>query len=236
MFDQLLETKPKKQRSVGGTVISVILHTVLIAAAVVLTKKTADALEKPKEEKVVLAETKKEPEPEKPKEQPKPQEVVAQVAPPKGFQVLTPPIDVPDVIPDVDLSRKATDEADFSGKGVQGGIAKGVEGGTGPVISDQPYFDFQVEKAAAAIPGSGNPAYPEMLKSSGVEGEALVQFVVDTTGRAEMGSFKVLRATHDAFGQAVRAALPRMRFLPAEIGGRKVRMLVQQPFAFNLNK
>jgi periplasmic protein TonB len=235
MFDQLLETKPKKQRSAGGTVISVILHTVLIVAAAVLTKKTADALEKPKEEKVIMAEAKKEPEPEKPKEQPKPLEQVAQVAPPKGFQVLTPPIEVPDVIPDVDLSRKATDEADFSGKGVQGGIAKGVEGGTGPVISDQPYFDFQVEKAAAAIPGAA-PAYPENLKSSGVEGEALVQFVVDTTGRAELGSFKVLRASHDAFGQAVRAALPRMRFLPAEIGGRKVRMLVQQPFAFALSK
>ncbi len=236
MFDQLLETKAKKQRSTGGTVISIILHTVLIAAAVVLTKKTADALEKPIEEKVVLTETKKEPEPEKPKEQPKQQEVVAQVAPPKGFQVPVPPLEIPDVIPDVDLSKKATDEADFSGKGVQGGIAKGVEGGTGPVISDQPYFDFQVEKAAAAIPGSGNPAYPEMLKSSGVEGEALVQFIVDTTGRAELGSFKVLRASHDAFGQAVRSALPRMRFLPAEIGGRKVRMLVQQPFAFALNR
>ena len=236
MFDQLLETKAKKQRSAGGTVISIILHTVLVAAAVVLTKKTAEALEKPKEEKVVLVETKKEPEPEKPKDQPPPPEIVAQVAPPKGFQVLTPPIEVPNVIPDVDLSRKATDEADFSGKGVQGGIAKGVEGGTGPVISDQPYFDFQVEKAAAAIPGSGGPSYPEMLKSSGVEGEALVQFVVDTTGRAELGSFKVLRATHDAFGQAVKASLPRMRFLPAEIGGRKVRMLVQQPFAFALNR
>jgi protein TonB len=236
MFDQLLETKAKKQRSAGGTVISIILHTALVAAAVVLTKKTAEALEKPKEEKVVLVETKKEPEPEKPKDQPPPPDIVAQVAPPKGFQVLTPPIDVPNVIPDVDLSRKATDVADFSGKGVQGGIAKGVEGGTGPVISDQPYFDFQVEKAAAAIPGSGGPTYPEMLKSSGVEGEALVQFVVDTTGRAELGSFKVLRATHDAFGQAVKASLPRMRFLPAEIGGRKVRMLVQQPFAFALNR
>jgi len=235
MFDQLLETKAKKQRSAGGTVISIILHTVLVAAAVVLTKKTAEALEKPKEEKVVLVETKKEPEPEKPKDQPPPPEIVAQVAPPKGFQVLTPPIEVPNVIPDVDLSRKATDEADFSGKGVQGGIAKGVEGGTGPVISDQPYFDFQVEKAAAAIPGV-TPAYPEMLKSSGVEGEALVQFVVDTSGRAEMGTFKVLRATHDAFGQAVKVSLTRMRFLPAEIGGRKVRMLVQQPFAFALNR
>ncbi len=235
MFDQLIETKAAKQKRSGGTMISLVAHAILISAAVVLTKKTADALEKPKEEKVVLAENKKkEPEPEKPKEQPK--QVVAQVAPPKGFQVLTPPIVVPDIIPDVDLSRKATDEADFSGKGVQGGVAKGVEGGTGPVISDQPYFDFQVEKAAAAIPGSGSPAYPEMLKSSGVEGEALVQFVVDTTGRAELGSFKVLRASHDAFGQAVKAALPRMRFLPAEIGGRKVRMLVQQPFAFALNK
>jgi periplasmic protein TonB len=236
MFDQLLETKAAKQKKSGGTVISIILHTLLVAGAIYATNKTAEALEKPKEEKVVLQETKKEPEPEKPKEQPKPQEVVAQVAPPKGFQVPVPPLDIPDVIPDVDLSKKATDEADFSGKGVQGGIAKGVEGGTGPVISDQPYFDFQVEKAAAAIPGSGAPAYPEMLKSSGVEGEALVQFVVDTTGRAETGSFKVLRASHDAFGQAVRAALPRMRFLPAEIGGRKVRMLVQQPFAFALNR
>ena len=236
MFDQLLETKAQKQKKSGGTVISIILHTLFVAGAIYATNKTAQALEKPKEEKVTVVENKKEPEPEKPKEQPKPQEVVAQVAPPKGFQVLTPPIDVPDVIPDVDLSRKATDEADFSGKGVQGGIAKGVEGGTGPVISDQPYFDFQVEKAAAAIPGSGAPAYPEMLKSSGVEGEALVQFVVDTTGRAELGSFKVLRASHDAFGQAVRAALPRMRFLPAELGGRKVRMLVQQPFAFALNR
>jgi periplasmic protein TonB len=236
MFDQLLETKAAKQKKSGGTVISIVLHTILVVGAIYATDKAAEALEKPKEEKVVLTETKKEPEPEKPKEQPKPQEVVAQVAPPKGFQVPVPPVDIPDVIPDVDLSKKATDEADFSGKGVQGGIAKGVEGGTGPVISDQPYFDFQVEKAAAAIPGSGSPAYPEMLKSSGVEGEALVQFVVDTTGRAELGSFKVLRASHDAFGQAVRSALPRMRFLPAEIGGRKVRMLVQQPFAFALNR
>ena len=236
MFDQLLETKAATQKKSGGTFISIVVHTVLIAGAIYATNKTAEAFEKPKEEKVVLQENKKEPEPEKPKEQPKQQQPVAQVAPPKGFQVLTPPITIPDVIPDVDLSRKATDEADFSGKGVQGGVAKGVEGGTGPVISDQPYFDFQVEKAAAAIPGSGSPAYPEMLKSSGVEGEALVQFIVDTTGRAELGSFKVLRASHDAFGQAVKAALPRMRFLPAEIGGRKVRMLVQQPFAFALNK
>ena len=90
MFDQLIETKASKQRRSGGTIISIVFHAILISAAVVLTKKTADALEKPKEEKVVLQENKKEPEPEKPKEPPKPLEQVAQVAPPKGFQVPVP--------------------------------------------------------------------------------------------------------------------------------------------------
>jgi protein TonB len=30
----------------------------------------------------------------------------------------------------------------------------------------------------------------------------------------------------------VRRALPQMRFLAAEVGGRKVKQLVQQPFMF----
>jgi protein TonB len=38
------------------------------------------------------------------------------------------------------------------------------------------------------------------------------------------------------FEQAVRSALPNMRFLPAEIGGRKVKQLVQQPFVFALQR
>lgn len=99
-----------------------------------------------------------------------------------------------------------------------------------------PYFDFEVEKAATAIPGSGEVRYPKALKKAGVEGDVLVQFIVDTAGRAELGSFKVLRASNEGFGQAVEEALPRMRFVPAEIGGRKVRMRVEQPFAFALNK
>ena len=64
----------------------------------------------------------------------------------------------------------------------------------------------------------------------------LAQFVVDTTGRAQPGSFKVLKSTHELFTLAVKNALPQMRFLPAEIGGRKVKQLVQQPFAFAIAK
>jgi protein TonB len=38
------------------------------------------------------------------------------------------------------------------------------------------------------------------------------------------------------FAAAVRTALPTMRFLPAEISGKKVRQQVQQPFVFNVIK
>src|SRR3546814_20030125 len=59
--------------------------------------------------------------------------------PPQGFQVLTAPVKIPDMIPEIDLTKKLTNEADFSGKGVAGGIAAGVVGGTAPVNQNQTY-------------------------------------------------------------------------------------------------
>jgi protein TonB len=237
MFNNLLESKPKKQRSPAGAAFSIVLHSVLIGAAVYATAHAAIENEKPKQEEVKFVETPKEPpppEPEKPK--PPPPDVVAAPPPPKGFQVLTAPVKIPDVIPDIDLSKKVTDEADFSGKGVAGGTSKGVVGGTAPVNSDQPFFEFQVEKQVQQIPCSGNLRYPDMLRSSNIEGEVLAQFVVDTTGHYESGTFKVLKSSHDLFTAAVKNALPTMRFYPAEVGGRKVKQLVQQPFTFSLQK
>jgi protein TonB len=163
--------------------------------------------------------------------------VVMKAPPPKGFQVLTAPIKIPDVLPDIDLSKKVTNEEDFTGKGVAGGIAKGVVGGTpAPVNDNQTYFEFQVEKQVSPFPGNPAPRYPDMLRSANVEGEVLAQFVVDTTGRADMSQFKVLKSTHDLFTNAVKAALPNMKFYPAEVGGKKVKQLVQMPFQFNLTK
>jgi periplasmic protein TonB len=236
MFNNLLESKAKKQKRFGASTISVIVHGALAAGLVAVTAGASQQFEKPKEEKVDFVEVKKdEPKPPEP-EKPPPPDVVAAPPPPKGFQVLTAPVEIPDVIPEIDLSKKATDEADFSGKGVAGGTSKGVGDGPAPVQADQAYFEFQVEKPVVAAPGSGAPSYPDMLRSAGVEGEVLAQFIVDTTGRAETGSFKVLKTSHELFAQAVKNALPRMRFLPAEIGGRKVKQLVQQPFNFALNR
>src|SRR5690348_1545749 len=238
MFDNLIESKAKKQRRAGGIAFSAVLHALLITGAIYGTLQAKEQLEKPKAEKVEFVEMKKKDEPPPPKEvKPPPPDVVVKAPPPKGFQVLTAPIKIPDVLPDIDLSKKVTNEEDFSGKGVAGGIAKGVVGGTpAPVNSDQTYFEFQVEKQVAPYPGNTAPRYPDMLRSANVEGEVLAQFVVDTTGRAEMSTFKVIKSTHDLFTNAVKSSLPNMKFYPAEVGGKKVKQLVQMPFQFNLTK
>jgi periplasmic protein TonB len=238
MFDNLIESKAKNQKRAGGFMMSAVIHTVLITAAIYGTLQAKEQLEKPKAEKVEFVEMKKKDDPPPPKEEPKPPppDVVVKAPPPKGFQVLTAPIKIPDVLPDIDLSKKVTNEDDFTGKGVAGGIAKGVVGGTPQPVNDQPYFEFQVEKQVAPMPNNAGPRYPDMLRSANVEGEVLAQFVVDTSGRAEMNTFKVLKSSHDLFTNAVKAALANMKFYPAEVGGRHVKQLVQMPFQFTLNK
>ncbi len=232
MLQQLLETKQVKSRKPGGTAVSVVLHLAVIAAAVQFAGKDVIAATKPE---AVPVNVSLEKEPVKP-DTPEPLHADAPKPSPFGHQVLTAPLDIPVDIPAVDLSATPTNALNYTGEGVSGGTHAGTDSAGVSLTTNQPMFEFEVEKAASAIPGTSAPAYPEMLKASGIEGDAMVQFVVDTLGRAEAGSFKVLRSTHEAFGASVRAALPRMRFLPAEAGGRKVRMLVQQSFAFALNR
>jgi beta-lactamase regulating signal transducer with metallopeptidase domain len=86
--------------------------------------------------------------------------------------------------------------------------------------------------AAVVVAGTPAPRYPDILRSAGVEGEVLAAFVVDTFGKADPRSLKVLQSTHDLFTASVRNMLPDMTFRPAQVGGRKVKQLVQQPFAF----
>ena len=87
-----------------------------------------------------------------------------------------------------------------------------------------------------AIPGTGNPRYPATLQSAGLEGDVRAQFVVDTLGRVERGSVRVLDTTHELFASAVRDALTRARFKPAEAGGHRVRQLAEQTFTFRITK
>jgi len=228
MFNNLIESKPINKRSLGGTVTSVIVHAAILSVAVYVTLNAGQRVkEMVKAEEVKFAEVqKKAPEPEK---KAPPPDAPAAPPPPKGFQVLQAPINIPDKIPDVDLSKSVTDEADFSGKGVQGGTSKGVEGGT---PTDQPLFEFQVDKPVLPKDGNPNPKYPSILESSRVEGDVTVQFVVDTLGRADMSTFKIIKASNELFAQEIRRVLPFWKFYPAEAGSHKVKQYVQLPIRF----
>ena len=230
MFNQLIESKAQKQRMAGGTLFSIVLHTVLIGGAVYATARAGSKDEKTKAEKIQFVEVKKEP-PKVPDKPPPPKEVVVKPPPPKGFQVLRAPVKIDIKIPEIDLSKAITNESDFSGKGVKGGTGSGVVGGTGPV-TNQTYFEFQVEKPAEMLAESPKPKYPSVLESSGIAGEVQAQFVVNTQGKADLDQFKVLKSTNELFTQAVRNVLPRMKFSPAMIGGKPVNQLVQQSFQF----
>ncbi|HEU4641856.1 MAG TPA: TonB family protein [Gemmatimonadaceae bacterium] len=240
-FTTLIESQRVHHWSPGEISVSLVAHTGLILLAIILAPQAGAKIREVTPEAIQFLRPAPEPPPPEPQVQPEPLPVRdAVVAPPvaKGFQVLVAPVNIPDKIPEVDLSRAITDEADFSGRGVAGGVANGVEGGV-PIakkeaLQEQVYFATQVEKPVVPKEGSAAPIYPEMLRAAGIEGEVYAQFVVDTAGRVEKGSFVVIRSTHDGFSDAVRSAVANMRFYPAEVGSRKVRMLVQQPFVFKI--
>ena len=110
-------------------------------------------------------------------------------------------------------------------------FAQGSSSGDTTYTSSQTYYDFQVDRLVKYKAGP-TPAYPYQLRSARVEGEVLVQFVVDEHGSVQMDSFSVIKSTDDLFEQAVRRAVKETLYYPAELRGRKVRQLVQQPFKF----
>jgi len=100
---------------------------------------------------------------------------------------------------------------------------------------EKPYFEFQVERPAEMM-GAISLRYPSLLRSAQVEGRVLASFVVDANGRVDLSTFKELRSDHTLFTNAVRQALETAQYRAAEVGGRTVAQVVQQPFIFALDR
>ena len=96
------------------------------------------------------------------------------------------------------------------------------------------YTEAQVDSAAERDPASAGPVYPDDLRERGVEGHVLVEFTVDSSGRADADSFVALEASDPRFAAAVREALPGMRFRPASAGDRHVAQVVRLPMQFRI--
>jgi len=235
VFENLIESQDKSKKSIGQMITSFIVHAAVIAAAVKVTAAGAEAVKNAVVDTTMVF-LKPPPPPPPPPDQPPPDVIVSQNPPPKGFQTVVAPTDIPKDIPPVDLEQKPFDPKDFTGKGVEGGLATGIVGGTGPVdVAGVVYTEGQLDDPVQPI-SIPTPRYPPVLQSAGIAGSVDLQYVVDTTGHAEPNSFKVMKATHPAFAEPAKEAIVKGVFKPARFKGQPVRQLVQQRISFKVGQ
>jgi protein TonB len=228
MLDRLLESKAKRERSAGGGIASVAAHTVPIGLAVYATAQARiGAPPSAQVVRPVYFPSRRPHAPSAPTTGSVPrigERRLVFVDP--AVNISLPSIDVP--LPGLglgDFHRDLAGGPESSGGGQVDGEGSGAT-----------FRAEQVEKQVSVINGSAPPRYPELLRAAGIEGRVVARFVVNEGDSVEEGSVKFIQSDNHLFDEAVRAALLRMRFSPAEIGGRKVRQLVEMPFVFALSR
>ena len=93
------------------------------------------------------------------------------------------------------------------------------------------FMEAIVEEKPAVLSGP-TLQFPELLRQAGIEGRVLVQAIVDTLGRVEPNSIKVLQSPNPGFDQSATSYVLKALFRPARVHGRAVRVLIQIPVAF----
>jgi len=229
VFDNLIESKPKKAKSGRQMLISLVFHTLVVAGGVWATQGAAETVRRILEDTtmVLLAPPKDTP---PPPDQPPPDVVVSANPPPQGFQTVLPPDVIPQEIPPVDLNQRF-DAKDFTGKGVEGGIAAGIAGGTGPVDNAQVFLEAQLDDPPSVL-SPPVVRYPEVLRASGISGRVVLEFVVDTTGHVQPTTIKVITTPHAGFTNAAKEAVSKTVFRPGKLRGQAVAVLVRQSINF----
>lgn len=229
MFDNLIESKPKKAKSGKQFAVSMVVHALIIVGAIYATKGAAETVQRIlADTTLVFLEPPKETPP--PPDQPPPDVVVSANPPPQGFQTVLPPDVIPKEIPPVDLNQRF-DARDFTGRGVEGGIATGIVGGTGPVENAQVFLEAQVDDPPQLI-SAGPMRYPEVLRAAGIAGRVVVTFVVDTTGHPDPSSINVVTTPHQGFNNATKELVSKSVYRPGKVRGQAVAVLVRQTINF----
>jgi len=263
----LIESGARPYGSSKGAAVSMLLHGVLIAAAILGTTQVLTPAREMIEEHRVLYVAPPPPEvhvapdplpaatpPKAEVAAPRRAEPVrprpAPARPPQGpsTPALVAPTTVPLAIPPIDLGAAPTISDVVAppvpepvlGSGVGSATGRTSVSGTGRSLGSGAaaggaYSENQVERIVE-VTRAAAPRFPDALRSSGVEGEVQVKFVVGTNGRVEPGSITVTSSPHRLFSEAVRTALLDARFRPAQVGGQSVRQLVAQSFAFRLTR
>jgi protein TonB len=76
--------------------------------------------------------------------------------------------------------------------------------------------------------------YPDLLRQAGIEGNVIVEVIIDTTGRAEPASLRIVQSTNKAFELSAKDAVLKSLYRPGRVRGQAVRVLVQVPISFTI--
>jgi len=77
-------------------------------------------------------------------------------------------------------------------------------------------------------------SYPDLLRQAGVQGRVLVQAIIDTSGRTEPRSVRIIQSPNPGFDEPARDYVLGAMFRPARIHGRAVRVLVNLPIDYKI--
>jgi TonB family protein len=100
----------------------------------------------------------------------------------------------------------------------------------GALVSER----FRDLQKIESIPSGVGIEYPPKLRNEGIEGTVIVSAVLDTTGRFDTTSIRVLSTTHEGFVPAVERYLARSRWRPGQYHERPMRVCIVWPFDFRL--
>jgi protein TonB len=234
MFRTLLESRAIRQRHTGGSIVSVLFHSAIITAGVIATTRDlVTSIPEPPAPRVIPYVRTVDPHPAPARRTPS-LSTASLVSIPSVPRLDIPTI-VPVGIPPVDLTGTPT-PIDFSPGpvGKSGLLCEQDCAQSAPMDASGNQLWNARELMMRLLEEPVPPHYPESLRRAGVEGEVVVKFVVDTTGRVDMRSIEILKSTHGAFSTAVRETISRLRFAPATSGERKIPALAVMPFHFTL--
>ena len=144
----------------------------------------------------------------------------------------------PDLRLEIHPSGKSTQLIRFNARGLERHMAQvdaacppGGNGDGG--AADQVHAEATVDERAEIV--SAPPLeYPPALQHAGLQGRVTVQAVIDTLGRAEPASLKVIARPNTAFDQSARDYVLHAVFRPARVKGRAVRVLIRVPVDYRI--
>lgn len=232
----LIESCPESRPGFGwtGKVISLAIHAFVISLAVAVTDSVASRI---------------------PRTQIEDHHIVWEVSPvastlhevasahqltlPKVLLTLPKVLLIPNTVPMYDPQVPQPfvgiplDRDRFTPAGTPPGPVTGSGTGTASNIGGAPFDERLVEERPELL-SHPQVRYPDVLRQAGIEGQVMVETVLDTLGRAEQGRTRVVSSAHALFDAEAISVVLGSRYRPARVAGRAVRVRVQVPVNFQI--